>query len=174
MLTISKTVRASKKCSGVIFIEVDIRHRMAPRSMLHSVTLTFIFNVKHFSCYAFVIKNCAESECPRYRCCDSHGRRYGVALIINCYTSKEKLDGAIIIFQNRKAKPRPSVQIKKSLKFFKKYTGMQYLFILVSTKLFHILIILLDKMVLQNSTKFLRHLPGHQNFGVYWVSVRSK
>ena len=41
-------VRASIKCSSMTSIEVDICHRLGPLQMLYSMTLTFIFKVKHF------------------------------------------------------------------------------------------------------------------------------
>ena len=47
-VNISKTVRASEKFSSMIFIEVDICHRMGPLWMLYSATLTFIFKVTHY------------------------------------------------------------------------------------------------------------------------------
>ena len=45
-VNISKTVRASEKCSNMTFIEVDICHGMGPFRMLYSVTLTYILKVK--------------------------------------------------------------------------------------------------------------------------------
>ena len=47
-VNISKTVRASEKCSSMTLIEVDICHRMRALRMLYSVTLTFTFMVKPF------------------------------------------------------------------------------------------------------------------------------
>ena len=48
MLNISEKVGASAKMRLMTFAEVDIRHQMAQFWGLYTVTLTFIFKVKHF------------------------------------------------------------------------------------------------------------------------------
>ena len=58
-----------------------IRHRMAPLWMLYSVTLTFIFKVKHFLAIAFAT-NCTCSIPIRF-CLDLHDPCLGVALVYN-------------------------------------------------------------------------------------------
>ena len=47
-VNIWKMMRVSEKCSSIIFIEIDICHRMGPLRFLYSMILTFIFKVKHF------------------------------------------------------------------------------------------------------------------------------
>ena len=44
--------------------------------------LDFHFQGQTFSCYAFAIKKCSGSGCPRQICLDSYGPRRGVALVI--------------------------------------------------------------------------------------------
>ena len=41
-------MRAREKCSGTIFVDVDIGHRMALLQMLYIMTLTYIFKVTNF------------------------------------------------------------------------------------------------------------------------------
>ena len=48
IIYIWKTVRASKKCFKIIFIEVDITHRMATLRMLYTVSFTYIFKFTTF------------------------------------------------------------------------------------------------------------------------------
>ena len=52
--SISETVKASTKKHRMTFVDVDIHHRMTSLWMLFSVTLIFIFKVKHYlivQCY---------------------------------------------------------------------------------------------------------------------------
>ena len=70
-VNMAKMVRASEKCFSVTFIEINICHRMEPLRILYSMTLTFIFKVKHFlSCIGY--KKWAGSGCPRQICLDWH------------------------------------------------------------------------------------------------------
>ena len=41
------TARVSEKCSSMTFMVVDVRHRKEPLRLLYSLTLTWIFKVKH-------------------------------------------------------------------------------------------------------------------------------
>ena len=50
--------------------------------MLYSVTVTFIFNVKHLLVMHLLKKNCTGSGCPPQICLDSHGPRRRVALVL--------------------------------------------------------------------------------------------
>ena len=47
-VNILATVRSSENCSSMTFTEIDICHQMGALRILYSVTLTFIFEVKHF------------------------------------------------------------------------------------------------------------------------------
>ena len=60
-LNISKTVRASEKCSSTIFIDVDISHPFV-NVVLHDLDLHF--QDQPFSCYALAIKYAQAADVP--------------------------------------------------------------------------------------------------------------
>ena len=71
-VNIWKTVRNSKKCLRVTFIEINVSHRMGPLRLVYFMTLTFIFKVTHFLVMHLLSKMCASSEYPWQICLESH------------------------------------------------------------------------------------------------------
>ena len=75
-------VKASTKMCNVFVFYSDICHGMAVSllQMLSCITLTFIFNFKHFLVMNLQLKLCNDSGCLRQIFLHSHGHSHGVAL----------------------------------------------------------------------------------------------
>ena len=57
-------VNASAKSCSVLFIDFDIFHQLAPSWLLCSITLTFIFKIRHFLVIHLQYKLCNDSGSP--------------------------------------------------------------------------------------------------------------
>ena len=72
-VNIPKTVTTFAQMRRTSFTEVDISYS----------DLNLHFKGKIFTCYAFIIENCAISGCSRQICINSHGTSRGVDLVIS-------------------------------------------------------------------------------------------